>query len=289
MSNARFGLRTRTGQISDIIQNSSGLYYLLNTYTNAAAAYSLRILSSTYMGSAIRVRRASDSTEQDIGFDGSGDLDTSSLATFCSGTNGFVTTWYDQSGNSNDATQSTAASQPKIYDSSSGVITENGNPAIDFNGSSNDLTSPSTITNEFVSIFGVFKTEKSTGSQYLFGVTNETLGTRRASWISGTNYYSSGFSANLLISAISTNTQYLGVNFFDNDLNQISGAINGSYVSPSSLTLNNLSSPIIAIGNGGTFTEYHDGKIQEVIIYDSDQSANRTGIETNINDYYAIY
>jgi len=288
MSNARFGLRTRTGEVSNIVQNTSALDYLLNDYTNAAAAYSLRILSSTYTGSAIRVRRASDNAEQDIGFDANGDLDTSSLATFCSGTNGFVTTWYDQSGNSNNATQATAGNQPKVVDAGV-LVTENGNPAIDFNGSSNELTSPSTITNEFVSIFGVFKTEKSTGNQYLFGVTNETSGTRRASWISGTNYYSSGFISNLLISAISTNTQYLGVNFFDNDLNQISGAINGSYVSPSSLTLNNLSSPIIAIGNGGTFTEYHDGKIQEVIIYDSDQSANRTGIETNINDYYAIY
>jgi len=28
---------------------------------------------------------------------------------------------------------------------------------------------------------------------------------------------------------------------------------------------------------------------QEVIIYPSDQSANRIGIETNINDHYGIY
>jgi len=31
------------------------------------------------------------------------------------------------------------------------------------------------------------------------------------------------------------------------------------------------------------------GKIAETIIFNSDQSANRTGIETNINDYYNIY
>jgi hypothetical protein len=34
---------------------------------------------------------------------------------------------------------------------------------------------------------------------------------------------------------------------------------------------------------------YGNGKLQEVIVYDSDQSTNRTGIETNINDYYDIY
>jgi hypothetical protein len=28
---------------------------------------------------------------------------------------------------------------------------------------------------------------------------------------------------------------------------------------------------------------------QEAVFYVSDQSANRTGIETNINDYYSIY
>jgi hypothetical protein len=67
---------------------------LLDTYSGAAAAYSLRLLRSAYTGDAIRVRRASDNTEQNIGFVNN-ELDTSSLTSFCSGTNGFVTTWYD--------------------------------------------------------------------------------------------------------------------------------------------------------------------------------------------------
>ena len=32
-----------------------------------------------------------------------------------------------------------------------------------------------------------------------------------------------------------------------------------------------------------------DGKIQELILYPSDQSANRLAIETNINNHYTIY
>ena len=32
-----------------------------------------------------------------------------------------------------------------------------------------------------------------------------------------------------------------------------------------------------------------DGNIQEAVIYPSDQFANRTGIESNINTYYSIY
>ena len=34
---------------------------------------------------------------------------------------------------------------------------------------------------------------------------------------------------------------------------------------------------------------YIDGKIQEFVLYNTDQSTNRTGIETNINDFYSIY
>ena len=42
---------------------------LLDSYSGAAAAYSLRKLSATWSGSAIRVRRSSDNTEMNIGFD----------------------------------------------------------------------------------------------------------------------------------------------------------------------------------------------------------------------------
>jgi len=58
-----------------------GISYVLDEYSGAAAAYSLRKLSSTYGGSAVRVRRASDNTEQDIGFVGQ-DLDETALMNF---------------------------------------------------------------------------------------------------------------------------------------------------------------------------------------------------------------
>jgi len=55
---------------------------LLDTYSGAAAAYSLRKLRTVYAGSAIRVRRSSDNTETDIGFNSSNGLDTTSLLSF---------------------------------------------------------------------------------------------------------------------------------------------------------------------------------------------------------------
>jgi hypothetical protein len=107
------------------IEENIGDYFtqntpLLDTYSGAAAAYSLRLLDSTYTGSAIRVRRSSDNTEQDINFNVFGELDTVSLTAFAGAGDAFCKVWYDQSGNSNDATQTTTANQPKIV--SSGAV-----------------------------------------------------------------------------------------------------------------------------------------------------------------------
>jgi hypothetical protein len=75
---------------------------LLDNYSGAAAAYSLRRIGpSGYFGPAIRVRRDSDNTLRDIGFTSDGQLDTVGLLDFVGVTgSGFVQTWYDQSGNS---------------------------------------------------------------------------------------------------------------------------------------------------------------------------------------------
>ena len=118
-------------QLGVIGSQSIAFIGLLDTYPNAAAAYSVRALRIAYTGSAIRVRRASDNAEQDIGFTVFGNLDTTALTSFCSGTNGFVTTWYDQSGNGRNALQPTAANQPQIV-SGGTVLTENGKPCVNF-------------------------------------------------------------------------------------------------------------------------------------------------------------
>ena len=121
---------------------------LLDTYSGAAAAYSAaRRLSSTYTGALIRVRRSSDNTEQDIGYDGSNVLDEAALTSFVgSGNNGFVTTWYDQSGNSKNATQTTAANQPQIVSSGS-VITQNSKPALLTDGTNDSLRNSLSVAN----------------------------------------------------------------------------------------------------------------------------------------------
>ena len=69
---------------------------ILDRFGGASVAYSLDKLNKKYTGSAVRVRRSIDNAETDIGFVGNS-LDTASLESFASGTDAFVTTWYDQS------------------------------------------------------------------------------------------------------------------------------------------------------------------------------------------------
>jgi len=80
-------------------------------------------LDTDYTGNLIRVRRASDNAELNIGYGADNYLNTSALTTHCTGTDCFITTVYEQSGNARDLTQTTASEQPKIYDAATGVYT----------------------------------------------------------------------------------------------------------------------------------------------------------------------
>lgn len=104
-----------------------------NPTATSLVAFSVRLLSSAYTGKCIKVRRSSDGTALDIGFTAAGDLDTATLKTFVGSGTGYVTTWYDQSGNGYNATQGTASEQPTIM--VGGVINrDNGQPSVYTNG-----------------------------------------------------------------------------------------------------------------------------------------------------------
>lgn len=94
----------------------------LDDVPGASFAVGLRKLRTAYAGSCIRVRRTSDSTEQDIGFSGN-DLDTTSLLSFVGASNGRIVKWYDQGTNAYEGRQTTAGSQPTI--ATAGVLEVN--------------------------------------------------------------------------------------------------------------------------------------------------------------------
>ena len=87
---------------------------VISVFAGAAAAYSMRIpAGSTYSGPLVRVRRSSDNTEADIGAV-AGVLNTAALLAHCGTGSGFVSVWYDQSGNGRNVSDATVSDQPRI-------------------------------------------------------------------------------------------------------------------------------------------------------------------------------
>lgn len=120
---------------------ASGSSFILDSFSAATTAYSVRRLRSGYTGAAMTVRRSSDNAETDVLFDSTYQVSNSSLVsaggTFSAwygASSVFVKTWYDQSTNANHATQSTTANQPRIVNAGT-LDTYNGRTTINFNGS----------------------------------------------------------------------------------------------------------------------------------------------------------
>jgi hypothetical protein len=105
--------------IQQILMHGSGsapATYLDGLATTPRMAVSMKKKLISTATNALRVRRSSDSTEQDIGFSGT-TLDSASMASFVGANSGFLRTLYDQTGNSEDAGQSTAGNQPRLVNS----------------------------------------------------------------------------------------------------------------------------------------------------------------------------
>lgn len=259
---------------------------LLDDYPGAAAAYSLRKLRTAYSGSAIRVRRSSDNAEQNIGFVNN-ILDTTTLLTFCGSGSGFVTIWYDQSGNSNNLTQSSIPVTPSIV--LLGVLqTLNGNPAVRivplnfFN-----ITSP-IVSNTNISIFMTGKADSLSLNGLILGAISGPA--PQYGYISAVpNYFyqgqlngaangltASGYgTANYVIHNIVVNS----TNYYPYQNNTLFSFTKSGY-SPST---NNFST----VGRYATF--YSNANYSELIFYKSDQLSNRTAIVNNTNTFYTIF
>ena len=259
--------------------------YLLDNYEGAAAAYSLRRLRSAYTGPALRVRRESNNDELDIYFDGQGNLDMASLEAFCAGTNGFVKIWYDQGPGGNDATQDVAtANQPKIYDSSTGVaVNSNGNASLYFDGTdtfTNITSAISTLHSSFV----VAEGRQEARQVYGFGGAAAYLIFEFAFWndkLTATFIGDGGAFTPYKTTPTKDSLTHLFSQFYD----AVDYEIYLDNTLDTSVSETKTSTGALSIGARNTGEMY----LSELVLYSSDQSSNRTGIETNINDYYSIY
>jgi len=372
---------------------------VLDDYTGAAAAYSLRKVRSAYTGSAVRVRRSSDDTEQDIGFDSNGDLDSTALLAFVneettflndtfdgsysytaavgsasvtggvldfpdtsntivftsltntlktqqvrvtftilnyvsgdikfenyssgaqgttrsangtyvetltiasSGNNNFgfsgtmqgqiddfkieqltadgaVTTWYDQSGNGNDATNSTASEQPLVV-SGGTLLEENGKAIIQ------RVDNSSTLKTSYAPNDGA-----ATKTMIFVGNVSPTRGALIGSSTGSSDYIlfsQDGSGVNILNNNATLSNEYLnGNSWVYADRNDVYDDLTSQGLVFANVQFS-FSVNDMCLGYQADVTSNTNMmNYQELIIFDSDQSANRTGIEGNIGRYYNI-
>lgn len=87
------------------------------------------LFPDSYTGYCLKVERMSDNTTLDVGFDGSGNLDTAAIAAFCGASDGRLHTWYNQRDGSAGMVGGggTSATRPRIYVGATGLMVRNGN------------------------------------------------------------------------------------------------------------------------------------------------------------------
>lgn len=253
---------------------------LLDTYGSASCAYSTRLLRTAYAGQCLRIRRSSDNAEQDIGFV-SGAIDESAITTFVGANSAFVVTWYDQSGNARDITQTTTTRQPRIVNA--GVIDKrNGKVAPIFDGSNDYLIMSSTVPAQSTySCFAVSRTETAGG--YLIAGDNASAGFADSTGPYIVRLNQVGFASTTIPAGRLTQHSYLttttGTAVYD------SGGL------PVTTSGNpNFTVVIATVGsdNNPLHQGPYGGPISEIVLYSSDQSANRSAIEDHQMGYFGI-
>ena len=271
--------------INDYYQFTNLPYYssgLLADYPGAAAAYSVRQLNNTAI-KCMRVRKnAPPYDELDIGFTAGGDLDEAAIVAFGGSDVLTVSRWYDQSGGSVHATQVTPR-QPTIFDGTS-VVTDNGKPAIDFDGLDDWFEIPSTQWSDGeVGVAVVINASYNVGSNTYFQTDTSIL---RGAYGSGNSFIVHlGTTPNQTNASNPTNGQRIitwDVSSGNASL-RYDGAVAATQAVTGSITT---SSTPAEIGRRNNGTAYVDGTIQELVVWRT--ATNIPAIETNINEYYTV-
>ena len=277
---------------------------LLDLFPGAYTAFSTRKLRSAYSSDSIRVRRSVGTpAEQNIGFVGD-NLDTTALSSFV-GTgatdNGFITILNDQVASFN-LVQAAALNQTKIV--TAGVIeTINTKPAINFTsntglGTASNLTLND--TSELWFFYVVDLTNVTTSGVIMETSTN--FNTNIGAFAFGVGAGVLSFNQNISIAPslycrvtvpITTGKKIISVRFRSGQTAANAWQIWVNGVSQTTTVTNNTNS--ITATNQRLFMSRAGNSItalskrSELVIYKTDQSSNRTGIETNINSFYTIY
>jgi hypothetical protein len=249
-----------------------------------STAYSLRKLTPL-SSNCIRVRRSSDNTEQNIGFISNtpnASIDTTSLLSFVGAGDGYIVTWYDQSTNARDLTQSTITNQPNIV--SGGVLRElNSKPSIFFDGNDRLITAFS-LQNQPNTIYSLANATDVSATRILYD-DNDNVNYRNILQMNSTD--TAIFAGTLLNvnTGWALNAQYLHTALYNgtSSLFRRNGVLFGSG--------NAGNQPLegLTIGSRFSASNFWIGNVQEFIFYNADKTSDFATSETNIDNYYNVF
>jgi len=259
--------------------------------------YSLRQYSG-YGGPCVKVRRDSDNATSNIYFS-SGIINETTLLNFVGAGDGFIECWYDQSGFGNHLNQSAAIYQPKIVNGGAMILGDNGLHTVDFGPAGNgmNLETPIGFLNGIteLSLFGVWDITTS-NNEGVFGpstVNSQGIEMLSVNSVSRPTYLringtlrndNAGAAYQMWNSGSATLTTFLGNStLIDVRKNGISISLTDASAMPA-LNFNGK----YALGLYFNVGNSMEGSVQELIIFQSDQTSNSATIESGIITYYSL-
>jgi hypothetical protein len=279
-----------SGDVNYITNDFSELGYLEITYTiSDYVSGDVKLRVGTGFSSNTRTANGTyteiiNKDSATFGFYGSGQYSVDNVTVKLYGTDGFINTLYDQTGNNCHALQSTAAYQPQIV--SGGDLIKSGNhPAWEHVQVSN------------MELFGKLKAAHldawfvvdTAATRFLYPANYASTGDH--GFVSQDGSTSTG-----LVADYGGGNEELYVNGTlitgaGTTRDEVHTALNGRKLAhhQDADTADWGQLQMGRYGSSSTDWFNFEGKFSEWIWYDSDQSSNRTGIEENINSHYNIY
>ena len=274
--------------------------YIVDDYS-PEAAYSLREVASAYVGvDIVEVLRSSDSARS---YFTATEITDGTLTTWVgAGNDGRVVTLVDQTGSGNDLIPTGGIDKPRIVISGS-LVTDGGLPSMDYAGATENsvqlrtLATNSWLSGSDFSVFCVANANSATRTQYIWANNVTVTGQKRSLIGISSNQLNIVFwGTNVNLGSWTAGNQSLtstiGTNMLTGESHSVDLWVDGSAQTGWSGTGKTTpASSQFVLGErvaGSGANQDFDGKIAECIVFASDQTSNRSAIDSNITTHYGI-
>lgn len=246
----------------------------------AVAGYSTRRLRDDATLS-MRIKRQSDNAPLDIGFDVAGNLDLAAIATHCGASNGYVLKWYDQVG-PYDLIGGTNV-EPMIWSAATGQFYDGDRAALSFSAI-RTFTNVAYPLSTPLSLFAVANGAGGGYNHFMCGISSQRLYIGNVPDNSYATFFGSGTWHD--VSGNTPNTSVAGVRSYMGVVNNgtlatpyLNGAAQGTKTGTMDATTG------IDVGHSLN-ANFWGGKASELLLFNTDQSANALAIQANQAAYF---